>query len=371
MAVLLRIILVVVTAVIASLAVPRVAGEEYYLAVRWERSLSSREVLQPGADFPDHSGVFATGRTTLGVFRTDDGEAVYRAARHPFLSKSAELYLNQSPVAGGRWVVTDRRTGERTFHDPRGMPAVYGPLLVQFREDEVHAFNTHLKREITIPQDGDLTVFDARVVTDPDGADRVFLVTGDFFGVLRLLTIDFLDGAYESVEIPLNDHEEDVPVIIYGVALLPEDPPEVLVLYGTDPQVLEFRSFSEHSEPRRYIVPDVNAIRRPPVIRAVDEDFWAVGLNGLLALVSRRTGAFHTIPMDGLVHPAGFLSARITGFAAAAADRSGTVFHMQEALGNEVRSVRWHFPGATPAAVDRGLLVLERDDHFFAVEVRR
>ncbi|TVR68301.1 MAG: hypothetical protein EA427_10315 [Spirochaetaceae bacterium] len=349
--------------------VPRASGEEYRVALLWSESTRMETSPEDSpSGIPSGGVLVAAGSDTVASFSPATGTLFSRSLRHDFFSVSPRFYLNQPYAPGGRWVLTDRFNGERHFIDYHGMPRLFGPVLAQFGIDEIVMNHPEHVRGVSLHAGMTLTAFD--LVTIPGSNDRRALAArADVFGDLHLSEIDFPRARVEERGVLQTG------TIVYGLAIVPgASTSEVLILRGTDPQVLELYRMGESIEDDpflRFPVAPENRVHTPPVIRRVNGDRFAVRLRDVILLVDRRTSAVQTIARDGEAPVAGFLPAWTLGLAYAEAGENDACIILTETLQEDSPTLEWCFPGSTVAALEADLLVLERQDRFFAIGVER
>jgi hypothetical protein len=368
MAVLLRIVLVILSAIATALLVPRVAGEEYHVDLRWAFALDPDSAFQWHPSMPAANDLVAAGNDIVVVLDRDSGALIGSGARHTAFSTSNELFLNQPLETGGRWVLSDRVSGELHYLDARGIPLLFGPILAQFGSDRIVLYHPRFTREVVLPHEGTLTAFDLISVMTEEIGEYALVVTGDVFGTLLVRRVYF-GGA--SVDEPLMINTGS---LVHGLAIIPDGDPVILVVRGVDPQFVEiYRGHEDDGDTPvvRYEVPAENAVRSPPVIRRVDRESYAVSLDHLLLVVNFRLGSVIPVPRSDPRPVAGFMPARTSGVVYATVSDEGVQLVVAEALRGGAASVEWRMPGTVIAALEPDVLVVERDNQFFALQVER
>lgn len=368
MALLLRIVLLTLAAAAAAVFVPRTSGEEYRLTLEWESivdlgAVSDHPHATPSTSIP----LVAVGSRAVALLAPETGDILSSSLRHDSFSLSERFFVNQPQTTGGRLVLTDRLNGERHFVDAFGIPRLYGPILAQFGPDAIRLNHPDYFRPFTLHGHELLTAFDLVPERRSDGT-RAILLRADLYGDVRVERIDFSRSRVEEMGVLRTG------TIVYGFALFQEDDSVLVLLRGTDPQIVELYSLGETvtTDPvLRYVVPPENTLRSPPLIRRVDGTTIAVRLKDSMLLVNHRAASVRPIPRAGLHPPAGFLPARTLGLTYIEARAAETCMVLMESVLENARRAEWCFPGVTIAALETGMLVLEHQDRFFGIRIAR
>lgn len=372
MALLLRLVLVVLIGLALALGAPRTAGEEYYLAVRWQQDLTREGIGRTSGRTPVADGVLAAGSDVVAVFSRETGETLYSAVRHFAFAYSDEYFLNQDPAIGGRIAVIDRITESTVFYDRYGIPRLYGSHLVQFDTDLITIQNVGHRGRVVLPDRGELTTFDLVPAEDAPDRSHAVAVTGDLFGTVDVVTIDFADGSYETIKRVTADSNANHAVpVVYATRFVSVDPLLLLKISGYAPQLLEILRPEDGETVLRFEIPEQNTIRSPPAVRQVDSAIWAVAFRDALLFIDVREATVHTVPVEGLVSIAGFMTHFSPAPVVVSAQEDGVRLVVREGISGARRSALWRFPATDLAAVEPDLVILERLGRFSAVEVRR
>ncbi|POR04747.1 hypothetical protein AU468_02735 [Alkalispirochaeta sphaeroplastigenens] len=373
MGAILRILLLGLGAIALALVVPRAAGEELRVRLLWDQDLSQEMViLSNSGGWASGSAVFAVGANTLGSFAREDGSILSGAIRHRSFSQSGNYYINQAGTIADRWAVMDGRTGSVSFHERQGLPRLYGPVLAQFGAREILLRDSRFGGTVSLPRREALSTFDALPGGD-DGERPAFAVMGDIFGEVSLHRIDLSRAAEDEAEERYRLPSAEGPV--FGVKLLPGEPPFVVVVRGLDPQVVELFRYGTAVPLLREEVHSDNAVEEPLVFHELDQSQVMVALRDsvLLVDVHEKTLRYSTVSATGAV--AATVSGERGDLLVATARDQGLSLALWTLAGfDRPREDRrgpltWSLPGARLAASTENLLVLERKDRFFAFEV--
>lgn len=386
----------IIVAVAIALGTPRFAGDEFALTVRWEHAYGDESDPAGLYRYPEASGVLARGQTVVGVFHRETGELLFAQRRQPVFTSSDTFYLNQVPLEDTRWAVIDRRSGVPSFLDRGGVPRLYGPVLVQAERTALNLQHVDHPRPVRLPNQGSLTTVAVASVSRSDhelpggdttagirpagaeagadtGSGSIHVATGDLFGVVELLRVDFLSGRYErlfSVDTASDDDRDSS--VVYGVHLETGDSARLIVLHGKAPQILEILEIPTGRTLLRRPVPDSFRVVSPPVVQRLADSVVVFGLRDALLFVDlREDAAVWTIPVDGLGAFAGFISVAAPILAVIYGEQNSLVLSLRETWRSGKDTAAWRFPDAYPAAVESDLLVVDTGKSFVALEIAR
>ncbi|SIQ04479.1 hypothetical protein SAMN05920897_1037 [Alkalispirochaeta americana] len=367
----LRILLLGLAAVSVALVVPRAAGDELQVRIRWDRVISQEMVaLSESGGWSFGKGLFAVGRSTLGVFSEPDGEILSKAIRHRAFSSSGDFYINQAGTIADRWVVTNRRTGAVSFHERRGVPRLYGSILAQFATRTITLRDSRYGGKIHLPRRVALSAFDALPGRGDEG-DFGFAVLGDLFGEVSFHRLDFKGIEEEQYFLA------SAMGPVFGIKLISGNTPHVLVVRGRDPQMVELFRYGDKEPRMREEIPPEAAVKEPLAFHEMSDFLMMVGLKERFLVLDSQANELRYSNAS----MAGAVAAVIPGaggeLLVAAAQDQGLSLALWTLAGfdrpREDRRgpVAWSVPGARFAAAGEDLLVVERNDRFFALEVTR
>jgi hypothetical protein len=375
----------IILAIAIALGMPRFAEDEFVLTVRWDHEIAGVGERGESAavyQYAEISGLLARGSSAIGVFHPGTGELLYFQRRHPVFTYSDDYYLNQIPLESSRWAVIDRRSGAPSFLERHGVPRLYGPVLVQAGTSALTLQHVKHPRVVRLPNQGNLTtvavstagvsgVDTSEDITPGDsGSGSVLVATGDIFGVVELLAIDFLTGRRETIlSVNITSADGRGPSVVYGVQLETGDPAQLIVLHGHEPQVLETLSIPSGRVRLRQVVPDEYRLVSPPVVQRLDDSTVVFGLRGALMFADLREDALWTIPADTAGAFFGVLPVSETILALVSGHEGDLVLSLRESPRSESDAATWRFRDVYPTAAERGLLVVESEERFIALEV--
>jgi hypothetical protein len=364
----IRVILAILAGIAVSTLLPREAGRELHLAVRWDLSLDGRPVPADIAVESEPETFIARTEGRFALVETDSGRPLVTGLRPPIFEAATVGFIGQSSDAP-RWAVQSWDGRMITTANRFGVPRLHDALLLQFGEDHrvfLSSLDGTLSGEFFLPEGA--TVYD--LTRTPDGV--VYLAAGAVDGTLSV--VSSASSLAWSHQFDFQRYSGESPVV-YSLSFLAGNPdavPRLLVVQGLHPQrvlLAELREDGTIGIEPVFTVPTEQSVRWPTTIHVDEDGHVVIPLLGSVAMADTETEGIRLLSVPGSTAVVGALSLA-GGRRLIAGERRGGAYLLIDEESRDT-TVTWPLPGLSAAhvAADAPLVVVRRGDRFLGVEV--
>ena len=367
-----RLILAFLAATVIAFGVPRDAGREVALHVRWERHLGDAVPGISGDSSASDRTVVVSSSDRFALLSVADGAVRAGGIRTDVFTASSAGFINQSSSVP-RWAVQSWAGDILSIVPNRGDPHLRDTILAQFSGDgTVWVEDIETGNEYLVDLPPDSTVYD---LTLRSGGEP-WIAAGSLRGELLVAGPD--DEVRWRRTFRFSPYADQAPVV-YAVRFAPWDSenrrPRLLALQGLNPQQLllaETADAGMMDVESVATVPDRFAVRWPASIEVDRLGRVVVGLRGAVLIAAPDSDEVDFLEIPGALTLDGVVEGAAETTVLATSGLDGAIVTVTD--GALTTASHWSFPGVRVAAIrddpDAGLVVLQTGESIVALEAR-